>query len=102
MWNDSIPDLVDELFDEPGPHGEPRETALMTHIAGELVHEDQLTEARDGTMPPRKTDYTTAQKLLTISSKSPTTCLWRPDRRYFRKGRQLFVAATDQLVQLLE
>ena len=67
MWNDSIPDLVDELFDEPGPHGEPRETALMTHIAGELVHEDQLTEARDGTMPPRKTDYTTAQKLLTIS-----------------------------------
>src|SRR6056297_1101048 len=48
MWDESIPDLVDDLFERNGPHAGPKETAMITHIAGELVHEDRLTDARDG------------------------------------------------------
>ena len=48
MWNNSIEELVDELFEQTGPHGGPKETALIQHLAGELVRDDRLTDARDG------------------------------------------------------
>ncbi len=48
MWDESIPDLIEDAFDQPGPHGGPKETALIQHLAGDLVHADRLEEARDG------------------------------------------------------
>ena len=48
MWNESIPDLVEEVFETTGPHGGPKETAMIMHIAGELVREERLEDARDG------------------------------------------------------
>jgi creatinine amidohydrolase len=48
MWDESIPDLVDELFAHNGPHGGPKETAMIWHLRPELVQEDRLEDARDG------------------------------------------------------
>lgn len=48
MWNDAIPDLVDEAFEHNGPHGGPKETALIQHLRPELVHDERLADARDG------------------------------------------------------
>jgi len=48
MWDESIPDLIAEAFDQPGPHGGPKETSLIQYLAGDLVHEDRLEDARDG------------------------------------------------------
>jgi hypothetical protein len=48
IWNDSMLDLVDELFEHPGPHDGPKETALVQRLVPDLGHEDRLTDARDG------------------------------------------------------
>ena len=48
MWDESITDLIEARFDAPGPHGGPKETALIQHLAGDLVHGDRLADARDG------------------------------------------------------
>jgi len=47
MWDESITDLIEEVFEVPGPHGGPKETSLIQHVAGDLVHEDRIEEARD-------------------------------------------------------
>lgn len=48
MWDESIPGLIEEVFPHPGPHGGPKETAMIMHIAPDLVRKDQLEAARDG------------------------------------------------------
>jgi len=48
MWDESITELIEEVFETPGPHGGPKETALIQHLAGDLVHEDRIEAARDG------------------------------------------------------
>jgi creatinine amidohydrolase len=48
MWDESITPLIEERFETPGPHGGPKETSLIQHLAGELVHEDRIDAARDG------------------------------------------------------
>ena len=48
MWDESIAERIDAAFSQPGPHGGPKETALVQHLAGDLVHEDRLEDARDG------------------------------------------------------
>ena len=48
MWDEGISDLIEEAFETPGPHGGPKETSLIQHLAGELVHEDRIETARDG------------------------------------------------------
>ncbi|WP_254271535.1 creatininase family protein [Haloarcula marina] len=48
MWDESIIERIEELFETPGPHGGPKETALIQHLAPELVHEDRIADARDG------------------------------------------------------
>jgi creatinine amidohydrolase len=48
MWDESITDLIEERFETPGPHGGPKETALVWHLEPDLVHEDRLEDARDG------------------------------------------------------
>ena len=48
MWDEGITDLIEERFNSPGPHGGPKETALIWHLAPELVKTDQIEAARDG------------------------------------------------------
>jgi len=48
MWDESITDRIEDVFETPGPHGGPKETSLIQYLAGELVHEDRITDARDG------------------------------------------------------
>jgi creatinine amidohydrolase len=48
MWDESIPEQIDDAFEHNGPHGGPKETALIQHLHPELVHEDRLADARDG------------------------------------------------------
>jgi len=48
MWDESITPLIEDRFETPGPHGGPKETSLIQYLAGDLVHEDRVTEARDG------------------------------------------------------
>ncbi|MFB6079361.1 MAG: creatininase family protein [Halarchaeum sp.] len=48
MWDESIPDLVNDAFAHNGPHAGPKETSLVQHLRPELVHDDRIPEARDG------------------------------------------------------
>lgn len=104
MWDESIPHLLTEVFDTPGPHGGPKETAMIMHIAEELVRTDRLEDARDG---GTVFDYD-AERV-----RGATTfydCIENSENGVFGDqtdatpeiGEQLFEAATDQLVALLE
>ena len=48
MWDESISERIEEVFDSPGPHGGPKETSLVWHLDPGLVHPDRLEQARDG------------------------------------------------------
>ncbi|SEH42161.1 creatinine amidohydrolase [Halopenitus malekzadehii] len=103
MWNDSIPDLVDELFEHNGPHGGPKETALIQHLQSELVHDDRLADARDGGFPEFEASDPTHHGARTFYDAIDNT-----DNGVFgdqtdataEKGERMFEEATAQLVQL--
>ena len=105
MWDESIPDLVDELFEHNGPHAGPKETAMITHIAPELVRETEFESARDGglvhlddsdaVMHGARTYYDAIDNSGNGAFGDPTDVT--PE-----KGKRLFEAAVDQLVALLE
>ncbi|RKD97803.1 creatininase family protein [Halopiger aswanensis] len=104
MWDESIPDLIDEVFETPGPHGGPKETAMIMHIAEELVHEDRLEEARDGGVV---FDYDAervhgATTFYDAIENSPNGVFGDQTDATPEIGERLFEAATDQLVALLE
>ena len=105
MWNDSIPDLVDELFEQNGPHGGPKETAMIQHIAPELVREEELETARDGGLLDFETDGMTVHGARTFYDSIDNTengVLGDQTDATAEKGERLFEAATGQLVQLLD
>jgi len=105
MWNESIPDLVDEAFAQNGPHGGPKETALIQHLRPELVHEDRLAEARDGGLT--SFDEATmrqhgARTFYDAIDNTENGVLGDQTDATAAKGKQLFEAASDQLVDLSE
>ncbi|QSG08810.1 creatininase family protein [Halapricum desulfuricans] len=103
MWNESIPELVDEVFEQNGPHGGPKETALIQHLAGDLVHDERLEDARDGGLRDIETAETTK-----FGSRTFYDAIDNSDNGVFgdqtdatpQKGERLFEAASDQLVEL--
>jgi creatinine amidohydrolase len=105
MWNESIPDLVEDLFETPGPHGGPKETAMILHVARELVREDRLADARDGGL----VDWRTREGARVNGARVFYDAVENTDNGVLgdqtdatpEKGRQLFEAATEQLVELL-
>lgn len=104
MWNESIPDLVDDLFTQNGPHGGPKETAMIMHIDRELVREERLADARDaGVLDIDEIDrpFGTRTHYDSIDN-SPNGVFGDQTDATPEKGEQLFEAATDQLVGLLE
>jgi len=105
MWDESIPDLVDDLFEHNGPHGGPKETAMIQHVAGHLVHDDQLEAARDGGVPDMdEADVTVhgARSFYDAIDNSENGVFGDQTDATAEKGERLFEAATDQLIQLLE
>ncbi len=105
MWDESIPDLVSEVFEQNGPHGGPKETALIQYLHPELVHEDRLEEARDGGIPSVADADTVKHGSRTFYDAADNTgngVLGDQTGATAAKGEELFEAAADQLVQLCE
>jgi creatinine amidohydrolase len=104
MWDDSIPGLVDDLFENNGPHGGPKETAMIMHVARELVREDQLEAARDGGIAEIDMDEALVHGARTFYDAADNTdsgVLGDQTEATPEKGARLFAAATDQLAALL-
>jgi creatinine amidohydrolase len=105
MWNDSIPDMVDEAFEHNGPHGGPKETAMIQHLHPELVHEDRLEAARDDGLVDWQNagrykggsrtvyDFVEFTDNGVLGDQTDATAV---------KGERLFEAATDKLCELAE
>ena len=105
MWNDSIPDLVDDLFAHNGPHGGPKETALIQHLHPDWVHDDRLEAARDGGLVDWENGARLQHGSRTFYDAIENTgngVLGDQTDATAEKGEQLFEAATDQLCELAE
>ena len=105
MWDESIPALVDDLFAQNGPHGGPKETALIQHLRPELVREDRLEAARDGGIASVEAAETTKYGARTFYDAVDNTdngVLGDQTDATAEKGAQLFEAAAAQLVELCD
>ncbi|WP_299235390.1 creatininase family protein [Natronomonas sp.] len=105
MWNDSIPELVDESFERNGPHGGPKETAMIMHLAESLVHDDRLEDARDGGWADFSFEDANKHGARTFYDSIDNTdngVLGDQTDATAAKGEELFEAASDQLVRLCE
>ena len=103
MWDESIPDLVDDVFEHNGPHGGPKETAMIMHIARNLVHEERLTEARDGGLVEWDDARTYgARTFYDAAENTGNGVLGDQTDATPEIGEELFEAASDQLVKLCE
>ncbi len=105
MWDESIPGLVDDLFAHNGPHAGPKETAMIAHLAPELVREDRLEDARDGgTVDLDDTNAVVngARTYYDAVDNSANGAFGDPTDATPEKGERLFEAATDRLVELVE
>jgi len=105
MWNESIPELVSDLFEHNGPHGGPKETAMVMHIAEELVRTDALDSARDGgTVDLTEADMRRfgSRTFYDSPDNSENGVFGDQTDATPEKGERLFEAASDRLVRLLE
>jgi len=106
MWNESIPDLVDDLFEHNGPHGGPKETALIQHLHPELVHDDRFEAARDDGL----VDWENAEGVRTHGAHTFYDAVDNTENGVLgdqtdataEKGEQMFEAASEQLVKLCD
>ena len=105
MWDESIPELVDDLFEHNGPHAGPKETAMITHLAPDLVQTDQLTAARDdGLVHLDESDAVVhgARTFYDAIDNSANGAFGDPTDVTPDKAERLFEAASNQLVALIE
>jgi creatinine amidohydrolase len=106
MWDESIPELIESSFEHPGPHGGPKETAMILHIARELVREDRIEDARDGGLVDPMADETAfrhgARTFYDAIDNTPNGVLGDQTDASPEVGADLFEAATDHLVHLIE
>ncbi|MFB6127754.1 MAG: creatininase family protein [Halolamina sp.] len=103
MWNESIPELVEELFETNGPHAGPKETAMVMHAAPELVDESRLEAARDdGCVDLAAAGHSRegARVHYDAIENSPNGAFGDPTDATAAKGEELFEAATDALARL--
>ncbi|ERG91140.1 MAG: uncharacterized protein, putative amidase [Haloquadratum walsbyi J07HQW1] len=105
MWNESIPELVDRLFEQNGPHGGPKETAMIQYLRPELVNDDRLMDARDNGL----TEFTNANSRK-FGSRTFYDAIDNTDNGVLgdqtdatpQKGKKMFESATEQLVNLCQ
>lgn len=76
---------------------------MIMHVAGDLVREAELTNARDGGLSPMPDDYRThgARTFYESIDNSDNGAFGDQTDATPEKGAELFEAATEQLVQLL-
>ncbi|CAI49151.1 creatininase domain protein [Natronomonas pharaonis DSM 2160] len=104
MWDESIPDLVDDLFEQNGPHAGPKETSMVWYLA-DNVREDELADARDGGCPALediRTTYNGARLFYDAIENSDNGAFGDPTDATAAKGERLFEAASEQLADLAE
>jgi creatinine amidohydrolase len=104
MWDESIPEKIDEHFDRPGPHGGPKETSMMLHLDRANVAEDRVEAARDGGVAdPGGDDYRVhgARTFYDALDNTENGVLGDQTEASAATGAELFAAARDQLVALL-
>ena len=104
MWDESIPEKIDEHFDRPGPHGGPKETSMMLHLDRANVAEDRVEAARDGGLAdPESDDYRVhgARTFYDAVDNTENGVLGDQTEASAAVGAELFAAARDQLVALL-
>ena len=105
MWDESIPELVRELFDRNGPHAGPKETAMIRHLAPELVREAEFESARDGGVadyPPETSTRFGARTFYDAADNSENGAFGDPTDATAEKGERIFEAATELLCRLCE
>jgi creatinine amidohydrolase len=105
MWNNSIRELVDGLFEQNGPHGGPKETAMIQYLKPELVHNDRLEDARDGGIPSVEaadTEKYGAKTYYDAIDNSENGVFGDQTDATAEKGEEMFEEATTQLVKLCE
>jgi len=105
MWDESITERIEEVFDSPGPHGGPKETALVWHLEPELVHEGRLEQARDGGLASFDDDIGRIHGARTFYDSIDNTdngVLGDQTDASPEIGAELFEAACDHLVALAE
>lgn len=105
MWDESIPDLVDELFETNGPHAGPKETSMMLHLRPDTVDQSAFEAARDdGLSDPASADRRThgARTAFDSIESSANGTYGDPTDATAGKGETLFDAAADQLDHLAE
>ena len=105
MWDESITERIEEVFETPGPHGGPKETSLIQHLAGELVHEDRIESARDGGL--LEFDETTgrvhgARTFYDAIDNTENGVLGDQTDASAAVGEELFEAALENLCRLSE
>jgi creatinine amidohydrolase len=105
MWNDSIRELVDELFEQNGPHGGPKETAMIQYLKPELVQENRVEDARDeGVASVDAADIRKygARTFYDAADNTENGVIGDQTDATAEKGEQMFEEATAQLVKLTE
>ncbi|MFB6136502.1 MAG: creatininase family protein [Halobacteriaceae archaeon] len=105
MWDESIPDLIREVFETPGPHAGPKETSLVQHLAPDLVHEDRIDEAAEGgCRDVADAGYRRHGSRVHYDAveNSPNGAFGDQRDASAETGERLFEAATEQLVALCE
>ena len=102
MWDESIPELVDSIFEQNGPHAGPKETSMVWYLA-DLVREGELEAAVEGGCPDIEAvdnERNGARLYYDAIENSYNGAFGDPTDASAEKGQQLFEAATEQLVSL--
>jgi len=105
MWDESIPEAVEAAFEHNGPHGGPKETALIQHLHPELVHDDRLETARDGGMvevDERIGRVHGSRTFYDSIDNSDNGVFGDQTEASAEAGAELFDAASDELAALAE
>jgi creatinine amidohydrolase len=103
MWDESITEKIEEVFETPGPHGGPKETSLVWHLRPELVREDRIEDARDGGLTEFDEESGRVHGARTFYDAIDNTAngvLGDQTDASPEVGEELFEAACDHLVEL--
>lgn len=101
-WWDSIPDVVDEAFDEGGGHADAAETSMQLHIAEDLVREDALESAEEGASDSWGTQIHGANLGFDTADFTESGAVGAPTQGSREAGERLFEAASEQLDALVD